>query len=152
MKKIHCASQNTEAKTLSDVCVLGHLGWLSPAAIYSTDCQLNCEVKWLIHASFIVTYFCKNSFLLRWNSCKQRSESATHSCFWSTVSKRGTHFEHSFLVDKCSCKIVNTLPSNIFNTSAISHNLSLRSAKTSFLVFSGTIDEFERLESMYDCV
>ena len=59
-----------------------------------------------------------------WNSCKQRSESST-CCFWSTVSKHGIHFEHSFLIDKCSCKIVNTLPSNIFNSSAITRNFNL---------------------------
>ena len=33
---------------------------------------------------------CKISFLLRWNSCKQYSESSTCCCFWSTVSKHST--------------------------------------------------------------
>ena len=103
-------------------------------------------VKWWIHVFSIVIYLRKNSFLLPWNSCKQRSESSTH-CFWSPVSKRGTYFEHSFLIDKCSCKMVNTLPSYIFNSSAISRNFNLRSTRTSFFMFSGTTAEFGRSES-----
>ena len=45
--------------------------------------------------------------------------------------------------------MVNTLPSDIFNSSAISRNFNLRSAKTSlwsFLVFSETTAEFGRPE------
>ena len=66
-------------------------------------------------------------------------------CFWSTVSKCRIHFEYSILIDKCSCKIVNTLPSDIFNSSAILCNFNLQSAKMSlwrFLVVSGTTAEF----------
>ena len=48
-------------------------------------------------------------------------------CFWSTVNKHITHFDHSFLIDKCSCKMVNTLPSDISNSSAITHNFNLQS-------------------------
>ena len=86
----------------------------------------------------------KNSILLCWNSSKQRFESSICCCFWSTVSKCGTNSEHSFLIDKCLCKIVNTLPSDIFNSSAISCNFNLQSAKTSwvFLVFSRTAAKF----------
>ena len=127
------------------VCVFGHFGWLSPAAVHTADCQFDSRGKWWIHVSSIVTYLCKNFFLLHWNSCKQRSESLTCHCFWSTVSKRGTHFEHSFLIDNCSCKMGNTLPSDIFNSSAISCNFNLWSAKMSlwrFLVFSGITAEF----------
>ena len=36
------------------------------------------------------------------------------------VTKRVTHFEHSFLIDKCSRKLVNTLASDIFHSSVIS--------------------------------
>ena len=146
MNKIPCTSQNMKAKTLpADVCVFGHFGWLSPTAVHSADCQFYSGVKWWIHVSSIVPYLCKNSFLLHWNNCKQHSESSLHYCFWSTVRKCGTHFEHSFLIDKCSCKIVNTLPSDIFNSSSISRNFNLRSAKMSlwrFLMFSGTTAEF----------
>ena len=56
-----------------------------------------------------------------------------------------THFKHSFLIDKCSCKIVNTLSSDIFNSSAITCNFYLRWAKMSlwsFLLFSWTTVEF----------
>ena len=95
-----------------------------------------------------VSHICaKKSFLLRWNSCKQCSESSVRCCFRSTVSKRGTYFERSFLNDKFSCKRVNTRPSDIFNFSAISRNFNLRSGKRSlwglfFLMFSGTTSEF----------
>ena len=75
--------------------------------------------KWWIHVSSYVTSLCKNFFLLHWNSCKQCSESLTH--FRLTVSKHSTHFEHSFLIDKCSYKIVNTLPS----TPLLSHATSI---------------------------
>ena len=130
MKKIFCASQNTAAKTLpADVCIFGRFGQLSPAAVHSADCWFDSRVKWLIHVSSIVIYLCKTSFLLRWNSRKQCSELSMHCYFWLTVSKCSTHFEHGFLVDKCSCKMVNTLPS------VISCNLNLRSAKTSLLIF-----------------
>ena len=49
-----------------------------------------------------------NVLLLRLNSSKQRFESSTHCCFWSGVSKRGTHFENNLRIPKDSCKIVNT--------------------------------------------
>ena len=77
-------------------------------------------------------------------SWKQRSESSMRCCCWLTLSKRDTHFEYSFLIDKCPCKMVNTLPSDIFTSSAISCNFNLRSSLRSFffLVFSGTTAEF----------
>ena len=140
MNKIPCASQNTEDKTLpAYVCVFGHFGRLLPAAVHSADYRFDPGVKWWIHVSSIVTYLHKNSFLLHWNSCKQCSESSMHCCFWLTVSKLGTHFEHNFLILNAK------LPSDIFNSSAISHNFNLRSVKTSlwsFFVFSRTTAEF----------
>ena len=81
--------------------------------------------------------YAKTPFYCVWNSYKQCSESSTRCCFGSTVSKRSTHFEHSFLIDKCSCKMMNTLPSDNFNSSAISRNFNLQSAKTSFMEFFG---------------
>lgn len=33
---------------------------------------------------------------------------------FNSVSKRGTYFKQSIRMRKCSCKIVNTLPSDIF--------------------------------------
>ena len=107
MNKIPCAFQNTEAKTLpADVIVFGHFGRLSPAAVYTTDCRFDSGVKWWIHVSSIVICLLKNSFLLHWNNCKQCTELSTCCCFWSTASKRSIDFEHSFLIDECSCKIV----------------------------------------------
>ena len=46
---------------------------------------------------------------------------------------------NSFLIDKCSCKMVNTLLSDIFNSSAISCNINLQSAKTS--LWSGVFQD-----------
>ena len=153
MNKIPCTSQNMKAKTLpADLCIFGRFGWLSPAAVLSVDCRFDSGMKWWIYVSSIVTYLCENSLLLHWKSCKQRSELLKHYCFWSTVRKCSTHFEHSFFIDKCSCKMV---PSDIFNSSAISCNFNLRLAKTSwwsFLVFSWTTAKFgqpEHLESVW---
>ena len=69
--------------------------------------------------------------------------------FLSGVSKRGTHFENNLRISKDSCEIVNTLPSDIFEVSAISRNFNLRLPKTSlwtFVTFSGTTADFGRPE------
>ena len=104
--------------------------------LLSTQLTADVTLKWSGGSMFhpLSHIYAKTSFL-RWNSSKQHSESSTRCCFWSTVSKRGTNFEHSFLIDKCSCKMVNTLPSDIFISSAISRNFNLRSAKTSLWSF-----------------
>ena len=110
----------------------------------------NLTLEWSGRSMFhpLSHIYAKTFFLLRWNSCKQCSKSLTHCCFWSTVSKRGTHFEHSFLLDKCSCKMVDTLPSDIFNSSATLLNFNLRLAKTSlsFFMFSRMTAKFGRPE------
>ena len=70
---------------------------------------------------------------------------STCCCFWSGVSKRGTYFENNLRIPKDSCKIVITLPSDIFMVSAISRNFNLRSPKTilwTFVMFSGTTADF----------
>ena len=103
--------------------------------LLSTELVANLTLKWWVHVSSIVSYLCKNSFLLHWNSCKQHSESLMYCSFWLTVCKHGVHFEHSFLIDKCSCKMVNTLLSDIFKSSAISQNFNLWSAKMSLWSF-----------------
>ena len=85
----------------------------------------------------------------RLKSSKQRFESLTCCCFWSGVSKRGTHFEINLRIPKDSFKIVNTLPSDIFKVSAISRNFNLQSPKTilwAFVMFFGTIADFGRPE------
>ena len=56
---------------------------------------------------------------------------------------------------KCSCKMVNTLPSEIFKVSAISHNFNLRSPKPilwTFFMFSEAIAEFGRPERLASLV
>ena len=78
-----------EAKILpADVCSFGRF---SPAAVSSAECRFDSGVKWWIYVLSIITYLCKNSFLLHWNSCKQLFELSTGCCFWSTMSKRSTH-------------------------------------------------------------
>ena len=74
-----------EAKILpDDVCIFNCFRRLPLAAAHSANCQFDSGVKWWINVSSIVTYLCKNSFLLHWNSCKQRSESSMRCCFWTT--------------------------------------------------------------------
>ena len=140
--------QNSEAENLpADDYVIGRFGQLSPATVHSADWRFDTRVKWWMHVSFIVAYLRQNSFLLGWNICKQCSESSTLCCFWSTVKKHGTHFERNFLIDKCSWKIVNVLPSDICKPSAISRNFNLGLTKTGllwFLVFFGITAEFRR--------
>ena len=120
----------------------------SPATIHSADCWFDSWVKWWIHVSSIVSYLCKNSFLLHWNSCKQRSELLTR-CFWSSVSKCSTHFEHSFLIDKCSCKLwihcflISSTPLLSYATSIYDQPIWVCGV---FLVFPRTTGEFGRPE------
>ena len=143
MKKIPCTSQNMEAQNLpDDVYIFSHFGRLSPAAVPSANCWFGFRVKWWIHISSIVRYLYKNFFLSCWNSCKQHSELSIH-CFWLTVSKCNNHFEPSFLINKC--KMVNILPSDIFNSSAISLYFQFIFSQNEFgdfLLFSGTSAEF----------
>ena len=133
-----------EAKTLpTDFCIFGHFGWLSPAAVHSFDCRLDSGVKWWIHVSSIVTYLYKN-FLLRWNSCKQCSESLllflidceqTHHLLRTQLSHWQMFMQNGEYI----------LPSDIFSSSAIKCHFNFRSAKMSlwsFLVFSGITVEF----------
>ena len=128
-----------EAKTMStDIFIFGCFGWLSPSAVHSADCRFGSRMKRWIHVSSIVTHLRKNSFLSRWNCCKQRCESSI-SCFWSTVRK---HITHSFL---CSCKMVNTLASGIFNSSAIPRNFNLQSAKTNLWRYFGVFRDNSRI-------
>ena len=161
MNKILCTSQNTEAKTLpADVCIFDRFGQLSPAAVRSADCRFDSGVKWWIYVLSIVIYLCKNSFLFCWNSCKQHSKSLTHCCFWLTVSKDSINFQCSFFIKKCSCKMMNILPSDIFSFSAIPCSFNLQSDKTSLwslLVFSRTTAKFGAPECsshlcLYNCV
>ena len=80
MKKIPCASQNTEAKTLpADVCIFGRL---SPAAVRSADCWFDPRGKWWIHVSSI---YAKTSF-----------------CCIETVANNALNHEHIFVFD---CKL-----------------------------------------------
>ena len=112
--------------------------------VFTYCCPLSWQPIWLhsevVDPCFIHYWIFTQKFLFV--VLKQlQTESSTCCCFWLTVSKRSTHFAHGFLIDKCSCKIVNALLSDIFNFSALSRNFNLRMAKTSlwsFLVFSGT--------------
>ena len=136
MNKILCASQNTEAKTLpADVCIFGHFRWLSPAAVHSADCRFDSGVNWWIHVSSIVIYLHKNSFFAVLKQL-QTMLWIINTLFLINCEQMRTYFEHSFLIDKCSCKMVNTLLSDIFNLSAISLNLFMIS-QNEFVEFFG---------------
>ena len=93
MNKIPCISQNMEAKFLpSDVCIFGRL---LPATVHSAD-------YWFDSGGCGGSMFHPLSHI---DAKTPFRYIETHCCFWSTVSKRGTHFEHSFLIDKSSCKM-----------------------------------------------
>ena len=105
--------------------------------LLSTQLTANLTLKWsggsMFHPlSHIYTPFCCNETI-----ANKHSKSSMCCCFWSTMSKHSTYFEHSFLIDKCLCKMVNTLPSDIFNSSAISCNFNLQLAKMSLWVLFG---------------
>ena len=68
--------------------------------------------------------FTQKLFFLHWNSCKQRSESSTCSCFWSTVSKRCTHIQHGFTIENVhGQKWIHCLL--IYSTLLLSHVTSI---------------------------
>ena len=59
------------------------------------------------------------------------------------------HFDNSFLIDKCSCKIAYTLRYDIFKVSVLSRNFNLLFSKTiwwTFLMVSSVITSFDRPE------
>jgi len=61
---------------------------------------------------------------------RQTIESSTRCCFWSTVSKRGTHRADSFFISKRSCKMYLARSFEMPTASANSRNFTLRSLKT----------------------
>ena len=67
-----------------------------------------------------------NNGLLCLNIAKHYSESSTRCC---------SHFEQSFLMDKCSCNIKPTRSFEILTMSAISRNFTSRSFGTILLFF-----------------
>ena len=132
-----------EAKILlADVCVFGHFGWLSPAAVHSPDSRFDPGVKWRIHGSSIVTYLCKKLFLLHWNSCKQCSESLMCCCFWLTV----TNVHAKWWIH---CLLISSTP-------LLSHATSIYDRPKwvcgVFLLFSGTTSEFGQTQCSASCV
>ena len=155
MNKIPYASQNMEAKTLpADVCVFGHFRRLSSTAVHSADSWFDSRINLRVHVSSIVTYLRTNSFLLRWNSCKQRSESLTRCWFWSTASN---HFEHSFLIDKC--KMQNGHHTVFWYLQLLCYLTQLNlwliiRCSRSFLVFFETSAEFrfQHHLCLYNCI
>ena len=105
-----------------------------------TQLTANLTPEWSSGTCFIHCYIFTQKFLFVVLKQLQTMFWILDALFWTMI-----HFEHSFLIDKCSCKLVNRQPSDIFNSSAISHNFNLQSAKMSlwsFLVFSGTTSEF----------
>ena len=141
MHKIHWASQNTEAKTLpADVCIIGWFGQLSPAAVNSVDCQFDSRVKWWIYVSSMVTYLRKTPFCCVKtvaNNALNRRRVVVFDWLWANAAPT---------LNKCSRKMVNTLPFDIFNSSAISFDIFKFSAIT-FDIFKFSAISFDIFNS-----
>ena len=148
MNKIPCAFQNTEAKSLpAEFCVFSHFGRLSPAAVHSADSRFDSRVNggslfhWMSNINAKTLFY---SVVTLANNTLNRRRVVVFDRLWANAA-----IEYSFLIDKCRWKMVNTLPSDISNYSAISRNFNSLFAKTSwwiFFVFSGTTAEFGRPE------
>ena len=122
-----------KAKTLPvDICVFGRFEWLSPAAVHSADCRFDSRGERWIHVLSIITCLRKKVLFVWLKQLQTTLWIVDALLFLIDSEQRGNHFEHRYLIDKCSCKMVNTQPSGIFSSSAISCNFNLRSAKTSF--------------------
>ena len=129
----------------ADICIFCCFGWLSPAAVHSADCWFDSGVKWRIY---------HHIFTQKLLSCcieTIANSALNHRCVVVLIdSEQMLHpLWTQFFSDKCSYKMVNTLPSDIFISSAISCNFNLRTAKRSlwsFLIFSRTTAEFGRPE------
>ena len=108
-----------------------------------------CPLSWLpiwprsevVGPCFIHCHIFTQKLLIVTLKLLQRTLWIVDALLLLTMSKRGTLFKQSFLIDKCSCKIVNTLLSDTFNSSAISRNCNLRSAKTSLWSFFGVFQD-----------
>ena len=106
---------------------------------------------WLMHVLSIVIYLRQNSFfvtLKQW----QTTVWIFNTLFLIDCERRGNHFEHCFLIDKCSCKMVNTLSFDISNSYAISSNFNLRSAKMSLWSFFGIFRANYRLTWQFNII
>ena len=89
--------------------------WLLWTA-FTCSCPLIWLLIWLwsevLDPCFIHCHiFTQKLLFVALKKLQTTSELSTCCCFGLTVSKRSTHFEHSFLIDKCSCKMVNMSPS-----------------------------------------
>ena len=99
--------------------------------LLSTQLTANLTLKWNSGSMFypLSHIYAKTPFC-----CVETVANNALNCWhivFDTVSKHGNHFEHSFLVNKSSCKLVTTLSFDIFNSSAISCNFNLRLVKMS---------------------
>ena len=127
----------------------GCFGWLSPAAVHSADCQFDSGVKWWIHVSTIVTYLCKNSFLLCWKktlwivnvllfliNCEQTQHPLwTKLSYWQMFMQNGKYTVSWYLQLLCYLmQLQFTIGQNEF---------------VEFFVFSRTTAEFRRPEHCF---
>ena len=129
--------------------------------LLSTQVTADLTLEWSGGSMFhLLSHIYAKSPFCCVETCKQCSELLMHCCFWSTVSKHNTHFEYKFFIDKYSCKMVNTLPSDIFNSPAISCNFNLWLAKTSLWSFSCFLGQLPNLGELsiqlhlclYNCI
>ena len=133
-----------------------------------------CSHLWLLWTAF--TCCCPLSWLSIWpwsevvDSCFIHCHVFTqkHFCCIETVANNALNRQHivfdwlwantaptlntAFSLTYCSCKIANTLPSDVFNSSAILHNFNLQLTKTSiwsFWYFLGHLPNLGALSVQY---
>ena len=124
------------------VCIVGHGHGYTTVVIDEQNTLRWCLHLWPLGTAF--TYCCPLNWLPIW----LRSE-VVEPCFIPCEQTQHPLWTQLF-IDKCSCNMLKTLPSDIFNSSDISRYFNLRLAKSGewsfffffFLVFSGTTVEF----------
>ena len=116
--------------------------------LLSTQLTANLSLEWWIHVSSIVT--CSYKKLLFSGVETVGNNALNHWCvaiFDQLWANTVPTFNTAFSLTNVHAKMMNTLPSDIFNSSAISCNFNLQSVKMSlwsFLVFSRTTAELGR--------
>ena len=133
MNKILCIFQNTKATLSADVWIFGSFGRFSPAAVHSNEDLffiLVYGVEFILHPLSHMDLKKSLSTLVKQ---LQTALWIIKSLFvFINFEQRRHHFKRSSLLDKCSYKIGNMLPSNNFNSSAISRNFNVETILWTF--------------------
>ena len=138
-EKIPCTSQNMEAKT----CLLMFASLVTLDDFHqllSTQLTANLTLEWSGGSVFLplLHNYAKSPFC----RVKTISNNALNQCvavfdrLWANAAPA---LNTAFSLTNVHAKMVNTLPSDTFNSSAISYNFNLRLAKTSLWSFPGQL-------------